>query len=295
MNEVAWRRGTLDVAGVRIATFEAGSRDPEAPVVVLIHGLAHWTEGAWTKTVARLPAHMRAVAFDLPGFGVSAKPDDAYDLPLFARAADAVLDALAPGRPVAVVGHSLGGMIAADLAARRPERVARLVLVDPAGFLTMPGWLFGFMKTPILERIMAIVRPNAWYVARQVAQSVYDPTTIDAADRARWVATLRDRDVRRALARVYSGALQRIAAIDVLHAHFARYAGPVLAVWGRHDRYIAVAAIDEVLRVYPHAETLVCERSAHVPINEEPDVVAARLVPFLLSAEAATSRPSGLR
>ncbi len=294
MNEVDWRRGTLDVAGDRIATFEAGSADPTASVVFLIHGLAHWTEGAWTKTVARLPADVRAVAFDLPGFGVSAKPDVAYDLPLFARAADAVLDALAPGRPVAVVGHSLGGMIAADLAARRPERVARLVLVDPAGFLTMPGWLFGFMKTPVLERIMALVKPNAWYVSRQVARSVYDPTTIDAADRARWVANLRDRDVRRALARVYSGVLQRIAAIDELHAHFARYRGPVLAVWGRHDRYIGVAAIAEVLRVYPQAETLVCERSAHVPINEEPDVVTARLVPFL-AAEAATSRPSGLR
>ncbi len=294
MSAVAWRRGSLDVAGDRIATFEAGSADPEAPVVFLIHGLAHWTEGAWTRTVARLPAHMRIAAFDLPGFGISAKPDVAYDLPLFARAADAVLDALAPDRPVAVVGHSLGAMIAADLAARRPELVARLVLVDPAGFLTMPGWLFGVMRGPLIEGLMTRVKPNAWYVERQLAQSVVDPTTIDAPDRARWIANLRDRDVRRTIARVYAGALQEIAAIDALHARFARYTGPVLAVWGRHDRYIAVAALDEVVRVYPRAATLVCEHSAHVPINEEPDVVAAGLVPFL-EAESATSRPSGLR
>jgi pimeloyl-ACP methyl ester carboxylesterase len=288
---IAWRRATLTVDTHTIATFEAGSLASDAPVVFLIHGLAHWTEGAWSPLVERLPAEMRVAALDLPGFGASAKPDVRYDLPFFARAVDAALDALAGDRPVVVIGHSLGGMIAADLAARRPERVAGLVLVDPAGFLSMPDWLYGVMRAPLLEALFTRIRPNAWYVSRQVAQSVRDPRAIGPENRARWIATLQDRDVRRTIARVYAGALQQIRAIGMLHRHFARYTGPAFVVWGRYDRYIAVAALAEAQRVYPQAETLVCEESAHCPAIEEPDLVADRVARFV----RATSRPFDLR
>ncbi len=281
-----WRSRTIDADGVPIAVYESGSTDQNAPIFFAIHGIAHWTEGAWSAFAARIPESIRLIGCDLPGFGNSGKPDAAYDLATFARALDVVLDTIAPGRQMLLLGHSLGGMIAADLAARRPDRIAQLVLVDPAGFLTMPRWLFAIMRSPLVEAMMTRVRPNAWYVGRQVAQSVLDPASVTPADRARWVTTLADRSVRRTIARVYSGALQAIADPKPLHAHFARFGNPVLLVWGRFDRYIAVEGLEAAQRVYPQAESLVCERSAHCPAIEEPDLFAARVLAF------ATSRPS---
>src|SRR6202043_1433177 len=71
----AWRATTVGAAGVQLAVFEAGSTSPGAPAVVLLHGLGHWSDAAWSKLVPQLDPSCRYVAFDLPGFGASEKPD----------------------------------------------------------------------------------------------------------------------------------------------------------------------------------------------------------------------------
>jgi pimeloyl-ACP methyl ester carboxylesterase len=99
------------------------------PTAVLVHGNgghAHW----WDALVPALVPGWRLVALDLRGHGESAWPDaPAYGMDDFAADLAAVLDALAPG-PVALVGHSMGGRVAAWLAATAPARVRGLVLAD---------------------------------------------------------------------------------------------------------------------------------------------------------------------
>jgi len=103
---------------------------PDAgPTAVLLHGNgghAHW----WDALVPGLVPGWRLVAPDLRGHGESAWADPPrYAIADFARDVDVVLDALAPG-PVALVGHSMGARVAAWYAARRPERVRGLALLD---------------------------------------------------------------------------------------------------------------------------------------------------------------------
>lgn len=87
--------------------------------------------GAWTQVVAGLGADCRCIAYARAGLGKSGgggpKTIDQHLADLAA-----VIDALAPGRPVVLVGHSYGGLLATEFARRHPQRLQGLVLVDPA-------------------------------------------------------------------------------------------------------------------------------------------------------------------
>ncbi len=62
---------------LRLALFEAGPKT--APPIVLVHGVGHWSQAAWDPIMRELAGDYRVIAFDLPGFGDSAKPDVRYD------------------------------------------------------------------------------------------------------------------------------------------------------------------------------------------------------------------------
>ena len=109
---------------------EIRGNDPRLPIV-LLHGFAADND-TWMNVQTALAQHRRAVAFDLPGHGLSL----GYPIGNARAMADAVaasLDALDLPR-VHLVGHSMGGAVASVLAMRRPTRVASLTLLAPGGF-----------------------------------------------------------------------------------------------------------------------------------------------------------------
>jgi pimeloyl-ACP methyl ester carboxylesterase len=271
---------------VALAAFEAGSTRPDAPVVLLLHGLGHWTDAAWGRLVPRLDPAARYVAFDLPGFGESDKPEAAYDLPFFREVLDGAVAALGLER-FALVGHSLGGFLAADYAGRRPERVAKLVLIAPAAFARTPRYLVYALASGA-ARWLFTRRPSRGFVVRTLRRSVVDPAALEPAVLERAFALSQELALRRAFAGVYSGAIQAFAQARTLHAGFARYEGPVFCAWGAHDRFIPVAALREVRRVYPRAQTLVLQNSGHLPMIEEPEPLGAALRAFLAEDEVAS-------
>jgi pimeloyl-ACP methyl ester carboxylesterase len=281
-----WRRTdtVLPGDGLRIATFETGRRDAGAPVLLLVHGLGHWTQAAWDRLAPELAAEYRIVSLDLPGFGDSEKPDLQYRLPFFVDVLRRFIEARQLD-DVLLAGHSLGGLIGADLA-RDSSRIRGLVLIDPAGFMRAPrimlrviasrpaGWLFK-------------IRPSAGFVRRTLDQAMFDPANVSAEVHARAYALALDPDVRRAFARIYSGALQEMLDLKGLHARLARYRGPVLLAWGRHDAYVPIAALRNARAVYPQAHAVIFERSGHCPNVEEPQGLAAQIL--LMGTRAASS------
>src|ERR1700760_3020708 len=111
----------------RLSLVEAG----DGPPVLAVHGLGA-TKGSFVPTVVGLSSRFRTIALDLPGFGDSSKPiAAAYDAGFFAAACIELLDALGLER-VHVIGNSLGGRVALEIALRHPDRVGRLALLAPA-------------------------------------------------------------------------------------------------------------------------------------------------------------------
>lgn len=118
------------VSGMHLNTIDSGEQ--EGTPVVFLHGLSAWMD-FWRLQLAPVAETRRVLALDLPGYGGSDAPQAPYTPTWFADVVIAWLDTIGVDQ-VDVVGHSMGGQVALNLAARYPDRVRRMVLSAPAGF-----------------------------------------------------------------------------------------------------------------------------------------------------------------
>jgi 3-oxoadipate enol-lactonase len=119
---------TVSANGINLHYYDTDGAGGK-PVVLLAHGLGGCFE-AWEFQIPVLEqAGFRVIAVDLRGHGRSDKPHDPYTMKILAGDLAALLDQLSVG-PVAVVGHSLGGMVSTQLAGVRPDLVSRLVIIN---------------------------------------------------------------------------------------------------------------------------------------------------------------------
>src|SRR5690348_4817457 len=119
----------LSAGDTRVRAVRAGAGDT---TVVFIHGYSE-SLLSFRGPFDRLADRYQVVALDVPGFGLSDKPTGPYDLATQTARLVAFLDSNTTG-PVVLVGHSMGGELAASVALRRPARVVALALISPAGF-----------------------------------------------------------------------------------------------------------------------------------------------------------------
>ena len=182
--------------GVELAAREWGATS-SAPTVVLVHGLAS-TSRLWDGVAARLAAlGHRTVAVDLRGHGESAAPESGYDTSTAASDVVAVLDATGD-EPVLLAGQSWGGNVVLQVAARRPDLVAGLALVDG-------GWIDLARRFDSWESALSLLTPpaidgmDAAAFRAMVAGSLagFPPGAVDAA--ASVVHEMPDGTIRRRL------------------------------------------------------------------------------------------------
>jgi pimeloyl-ACP methyl ester carboxylesterase len=218
------------------------------PPLILLHGLSgsrRW----WSRNVPAFADSFRTYTVDLPGFGESrgvrwSRLDDI---------ADQIVDWLGEeGLPtVHIAGHSLGGAVAARLAARHPDRVDRLVLVDAA------------------------IRPHEM---RTVAQPTHVRGTIGRG--VSGIAPLLVRDLLRSHPRSFVAAT-----VDALQAdwepHLRRIEAPTLVVWGERDAITPLALGQEIAAVVPDARLITLAEAGHNPMWERAEAFNAEVLRFL--------------
>ncbi len=256
---------TVVTRHARLSTMEAGIGRP----VLAIHGLGG-TKGSFLPTVAALSDHFRVVAVDLPGFGDSEKPNGAsYDPRFFADAMIDLLDALELDR-VELIGNSLGGRVALEVAIRAPERVGRLALLAPS-----LAWRRPRRWAPALR----LVRPELDLVQlapRAVVQGIVR-RLIPGADEG-WTAAGVDEFLRAYLtpsgrAAFYAAARQiYLEAPHGKNGFWTRLRGiqaDALFIWGRRDTLVPIAFARHVAEALPQARHLELE-CGHVPQVELP-------------------------
>ncbi len=273
-----WRPSALSLPGdVTVAVFEAGRVERDAPTIVFVHGMGHWTQAAWDFVAAEFEETHRIVGFDLPGFGRSSKPERAYTLDFFAAVLAETIAAYAPQARVTLVGHSLGGLIAGIYAAERAETIGALVLVDPAGFLRTPGLVLKMIGSRPVQALMRKIRPSPNFVRRTFRNAVHDAATIPDDYYERAVELANDPAMLRSFTDVYANAMAQFIRLEALHARLAAFRGATSLVWGREDRFVPVKGLDAARAVYPQATALVIERCGHCPSIEHPGVLAAAI------------------
>lgn len=247
----------------RLRAVRAGT----GPPVVLLHGYGE-SLIAWRSLFDRLSRSADVVALDLPGFGLSSKPPSGYATDSLAATVLRALDVLGIGQAV-LVGHSLGGAVAAAAAIRSPDRVRALVLVNPA-VVTSPRLdeAVQRLKAAIAEYESLRPRFNSphdldWLLEPDSASALYT-TAGDSAYHVSLQAVLREFDFAYLSAR-------RVAE---LHA-------PTLLIWGEFDQLIPLPLGEALARELQSARLEVVRRSWHRPHVERPDEVAALIVQFL--------------
>ena len=183
----------VTVDSTRLQVIEAG----RGPTVVLIHGLAA-SVYSWRYTMpALVQAGFHVVAFDNRGFGSSDKPAHGYSNADYVGLLLGLMDSLGVSDAV-LVGHSMGGSIAAEAALAHPERVTGLVLVDPAGFGVRWPFMLRVARWPIVGSLFDRFRGRS-ATARILRMLYADPSRVTDQDVEQYYAPLADPGAGRAL------------------------------------------------------------------------------------------------
>ena len=278
MPEIQIAGGELD--GLLIHYVEEG----HGPATVLIHGLGGFAE-SWRHNIPELARHSRVIALDLPGFGCSGKPRRQYTTAFLARGLDGLFSALGVEQ-VRLVGHSLGGAVAARYALDHPGRVERLALLGAAlpGFELRPSWIYRTLSLPGVGELLASMitrRLCAKGLERCFAHP--DPAEIRFFVDHEFAArrSFEGRAAYLSLLRMVKddftfGAEAYRVALTSLGRH-------VLVIHGRDDRVIPLSHAQRVAEGLGGLEPRWLERCGHFPQIEQADAVNAYLREFLFA------------
>jgi pimeloyl-ACP methyl ester carboxylesterase len=241
-------KGTTEQCLVRVgsATIYAEISGAGQPLV-LVHGLGGSTRW-WARNVLALANSYRVYVVDLAGFGRSRRQRVA--LRDTAGLLVGWMDQLSLPR-VSIVGHSMGGFISADLAARFPNRVDRLVLVDAA--------------------VLPLERPSLAQTCRMVWGLRHFPLTL---------LPVACTDALRAGPFTLISTLRALLAEDIC-LDLARIEAPTLILWGEHDATLPLSVGQRLHQALPHATFHIISGAGHQPMWTRPDVFNHEVSHFL--------------
>jgi pimeloyl-ACP methyl ester carboxylesterase len=255
------REQTIAVGGVDVHTWVGGQGDP----LLVLHG-AGGNRG-FTRSMTTLAARFTVWAPTHPGFGRSGDAEWMDGVDDLARFHLWFIDAAGLGRPH-VMGHSIGGWTAAEMAAMSPGSIDRLVLVAPVGLKPETGEILDiFFHSPQELRDLTVHDPKTIPEWDELFGRAPTPAELEIVERNRemtarltWKPYMHNPRLERFLPRVTN---------------------PTLIVWGREDRIVPVACGEQYRRLLPRATLAVLEKCGHLPPIEQPDPFARLVIDFL--------------
>ncbi len=270
----------------------------DGPLLVLIHGITS-SSASWEPVLGELAEHFTVVAPDLLGHGQSAKPRGDYSLGAYASGIRDLMVALKKPRAT-VVGHSLGGGIAMQLAYQFPERCERLVLVSSGGLGRELSFLLRAAALPGSEVVLPFIASarlmDAGRALGRGLERLGLKAGTDIAEMARGHASLSDRDARAAFVHTLRTMVdpggQRVNARDRL---YLAENVPFLLIWGARDSVIPVEHGYAAHELVKSSRLEVFEEAGHFPQLDEPQRFLDVLGEFMETTEPAKMVPEQWR
>lgn len=252
----------IDVDGIRTHYFVAGG----GPAVVLLHGLGA-SVVAWRDNIGPLADRFTVYAVDIPGHGDSAKPRMAYTLDQGVDFLTGFLDAVGVAT-AALIGNSMGGLIALRTAIEHPGRVSHLVLVDSAGLGREVSPYLRLMSLPLLgEAIERSSNRGTEAMLRVVfaRQDLITPELVEELTRTR-----ASHGAKRAALRMlrHGVGVRGVRPRIRLEHRLPELSVPVLVAWGEEDRIFPVAQAIDAAHGSPSIQLAVFPKCGHWPQME---------------------------
>lgn len=260
----------IDIENSRAYAYTGGKEfDPAKPTLVFIHGAAHG-HSVWALQSRYFAYHGHNVlAVDLPGRGRSEGPLLA-SVEAMAAWVIALCDAVGAPR-VTVVGHSMGSLIALEMAARQPERVQRLILLGTA------------YPMQVSEALLNAARDNEDEARQMVNVWSHAPTTLTGGNPnpGMWLTGRNLRVMERMPHGVIYNDLAACNAYRGGEAAATKLTCPTLLVLGRRDQMASPRVGQALGKAIAGSRTAILEGAGHAMMSEQPDAVLDTLIGFM--------------
>lgn len=241
----------IDVGGLKINYQVEGSGNP----ILLVHGngLSH---GQWKHNIGHLSKYYKVYAPDLPGFGLSDKPDAEYGRDYYVDFLRSFMEAVGILKS-AIIGSSFGGSIAASFAARYPDMVTGLVLSDASGLtpngITKNKEVSGFFLSLMVRSRNLYCRPLFF---NGNLSSLLDDTIL--------VTDLKE--TRNAFMKNCNAMLETD---DRYVKLLMGIRAPTLIIWGEDDILLPTSDAEKYGTLIPHATVKIFDKCGHMPNVEQ--------------------------
>ena len=281
----------MDLCHVSLHGHDVGYRMAgEGPAIVLIHGMAG-SSRTWREVMPLLARSYTVIAPDLLGHGESAKPLGDYSLGAYASGLrDLIVGALGIERAT-IVGQSLGGGVAMQLAYQHPELCERLAVVGSGGLGREVSWSLRLFALPGAEYLLPLIFPRFLREPGDRLGAFFHAHGIHAPHVSEmWSAftSLTETENRHAFVRTLRAVIdpggQAVSALDRLYLAAAI---PTLIVWGERDGIIPVEHARAAHAMLPGSRLEIFEGAGHFVHVEQPQKFASVLADFIASTAPA--------
>jgi pimeloyl-ACP methyl ester carboxylesterase len=269
-----WNESFIEIPNGVVHYELAGPDDGE--VIVLVHGFSV-PAYIWDPTFEFLAAAgYRVLRFDLFGRGHSDRPDADYTISFFAEQLDQLTRALDLDGPFNLMGLSMGGPVTTWFSNRHPEKVRRLILVDPMVFA--PG---RDDISPLHLAGIGAYLANVYFIPQLAAGQTAD---IHDADRfPDWESRFREQMQYRGFRRALLSTVTEMLKLDSVgeYQKLGESGMPVHLFWGREDHTVPFEFSEKLLELLPQARLDVIENAGHIPHFELPEIFNPLLLDHL--------------
>ena len=262
---------TIDAGGIKTSYLEAGSGEP----VLMLHGSGPGVSGTanWQYTIGPLSQRFHVLAPDIVGFGDTERPEDVvYSLRTWTDHVWAFLDAHGI-KKTAIVGNSLGGRIALQMATDSPQRISRMVLMGSPGVGMTPTEGLAALRAyePSHEAMRHMLRTyfavNPALITDELVKIRYEASIANGA----W-------DAYRAM---FFDPKHKGSELAITADEVSAIATPTLLVHGREDKVVPLAVSVNMLDLMPNADLHVFSRCGHWTQIERADEFSALVADYL--------------
>jgi len=250
----------------------------EGQPVILLHGFAAslHTWNGWTEA---LKNKYRIIRLDLPGFGLTGpSKTNTYSRSQWVEFLDKFVDRLGIGK-FSLIGNSLGGFIAWNYAVEFPEKVDKLVLLDPIGYNQKVPLLLELASLPIVGEIGKINMPRP--MIKMCLKDVYGNQKLVTEKLVdHYFGLTLFKGAREAYINIFR-LIKEGGGNPKVGEKIKYITKPTMLMWGESDRWVPVGLLDRWKKDVPHAVVKVYPGVGHVPMEEKPAITAKDVDRFL--------------
>jgi abhydrolase domain-containing protein 6 len=260
----------MTVNNLNIHYYEGGPS--EAQTILMVHGFAA-NKDNWLRFARHLTEDYRVIVLDLPGFGASSKPAGSYDIGTQTERLASIIDALEL-QQVHLIGNSMGGHISALYAARYPNRVSSLALLDNAGITSpQPSEMrlrlnrgepnpLVVTSTEDFQRLLAFIFVNPPYLPESLKGYFAEEAARNSAHYNQIFAHLVERNIP-------------------LEPELPKIQAPTLIIWGAEDRVLDVSSVSVMQPLLRESNVIIMPDTGHAPMIEQAELTAQHYRTFL--------------